>query len=166
MTEPQTQQEIEALVADFQRSGMRELHVRVGDMEIYLSADSNAAGIDAPVKFLERSETRIGITDPTSKTPNETSSVTVTQAPASYPSGAHIVCAPYLGTFYGAPKPGAPNYVAIGSDVTAETELCLVEVMKLFTAVRAGAAGRIHAVLAKDGELVQADQPLFVIEPN
>jgi acetyl-CoA carboxylase biotin carboxyl carrier protein len=166
MTGPKAQPEIEELVADFQRSGMRELHVRVGDTEIYLSADPNAAGIDAPIAFLTRSETNIGVSDRASKPPTETPSATINQAPASYPSGAHIVSAPYLGTFYGAPKPGAPNYVEIGSDVTAETELCLVEVMKLFTAVRAGVAGKIHAILAKDGELVQADQPLFVIEPN
>lgn len=166
MTDPKTQSEIEELVGDFQRSGMRELHVRVGDMEIYLSADPNAAGIDAPVALLKPSETNIGGTDLASKTPSETPSAMITQAPASYPSGAHIVCAPYLGTFYGAPKPGAPNYVEIGSDIMPETELCLVEVMKLFTAVRAGVAGKIYAILAKDGELVQADQPLFVIEPN
>ena len=45
--------------------------------------------------------------------------------------------APNLGTFYRAPKPGAPPYVAVGQRVEAATEVCLIEVMKLFTSVRA-----------------------------
>jgi len=85
-------------------------------------------------------------------------------AAANVPEGATIVAAPYLGTFYRSPKPGAPAYVELGSDVTAESELCLVEVMKLFTAVRAGVAGKVVAILASDGDLVQAGQPLFAVK--
>ena len=76
-----------------------------------------------------------------------------------------MVCAPYLGTFYRSPKPGSPPYVEVGSTVSAESELCLVEVMKLFTAVRAGVAGMIVQIMASDGELVTADQPLFAVMP-
>ena len=77
-----------------------------------------------------------------------------------------IVRAPYMGTFYRAPKPGAPIFVEVGSQVTPETELCLVEVMKLFTAIRAPMVGRIHAVLAVDGQMVEADQALFELIPG
>ncbi|PKP99641.1 MAG: acetyl-CoA carboxylase, biotin carboxyl carrier protein, partial [Alphaproteobacteria bacterium HGW-Alphaproteobacteria-13] len=80
-----------------------------------------------------------------------------------WPEGAQIVRAPYLGTFYRAPKPGSAPYVEVGSRVTSESELCLVEVMKLFTTVRAADDGIVHAVLADDGALVEADQALFVI---
>ncbi|MEO0033407.1 MAG: hypothetical protein RIS94_3165, partial [Pseudomonadota bacterium] len=86
------------------------------------------------------------------------------KAAGAVPEGASIVGAPYLGTFYRSPKPGAPAYVEIGAEVSAETELCLVEVMKLFTAVRAGVAGTVVAILASDGELVQAGQPLFAVK--
>ena len=82
------------------------------------------------------------------------------------PDGAVVIRAPYLGTFYRSPKPGAPAYVEIGGKVSPESELCLVEVMKLFTAVRAGVAGEVTQVLASDGELVAADQPLFVVIPD
>ena len=81
------------------------------------------------------------------------------------PAGAVVVSAPYLGTFYRSPKPGSPPYVEVGSVVAAESELCLVEVMKLFTAVRAGVAGKVVQVMASDGELVVADQPLFAVMP-
>ena len=73
--------------------------------------------------------------------------------------------APNLGTFYRAPKPGAPPYVKIGQHVDAETELCLIEVMKLFTTVLAGVSGVVRQVLVEDAELVEFDQALFLIEP-
>ncbi len=70
-----------------------------------------------------------------------------------------------LGTFYRAPKPGAPPYVSVGDKVDADTEICLLEVMKLFTAVRAGVAGIVREILVRDSEVVEFDQPLFLIEP-
>ena len=74
--------------------------------------------------------------------------------------------APCLGTFYNAPKPGAPPFVSIGQPVSRETEVCLVEVMKLFTTVRAGVIGTIRELLVADSELVEFDQPLFYVEPD
>ena len=83
----------------------------------------------------------------------------------SWPEGAIVIVAPYLGTFYRSPKPGSSAFVEIGQRVAADTELCLVEVMKLFTSVRAGSDGIVHAVLATDGQLVEADQPIIVLMP-
>jgi acetyl-CoA carboxylase biotin carboxyl carrier protein len=79
------------------------------------------------------------------------------------PADAFIVTAPNLGTFYRAPKPGAEDYVKVGSQVQAGDEVCLIEVMKLFTAVRSNVSGRIHSVLAEDGSMVEAGQPLFAV---
>ena len=73
--------------------------------------------------------------------------------------------APNLGTFYRSPKPGAAPYVSVGQTVGADTEVCLIEVMKLFTSVPAGVAGAVRKVLVEDAELVEYDQPLFLIEP-
>lgn len=83
---------------------------------------------------------------------------------AEPPAGHAYVRAANLGTFYRAPKPGAENYVEIGSRVTEETEVCLIEVMKLFTPSIAGVAGTVREVLVKDSMLVEFDQPLFLVE--
>jgi acetyl-CoA carboxylase biotin carboxyl carrier protein len=56
--------------------------------------------------------------------------------------------------------------VALGQRVTPETEICLVEVMKLFTTVRAGVTGIVRKLLVADGDLVEFDQPLVYIEPD
>ncbi|NWK94417.1 acetyl-CoA carboxylase, biotin carboxyl carrier protein [Sphingobium lactosutens] len=155
--------DIEALIADFQASGMRELHVRAGDVEIYLSTDASAPGLGAQAVAV-----RVEPIVPASAAPTATPELAAvpTAAPCDLPDNAVIVRAPYLGTFYRAPKPGSPVYVDVGSVVTADTEMCLVEVMKLFTAVRAGLSGTVHAILATDGAMVEADQPLFAVIPG
>jgi acetyl-CoA carboxylase biotin carboxyl carrier protein len=55
--------------------------------------------------------------------------------------------------------------VTLGQTVEAGTDLCLIEVMKLFTAVRATESGTIAQILVEDGAMVEADQPLFAIAP-
>ena len=75
----------------------------------------------------------------------------------------HNVTSPLLGTYYRAPKPGAPPYVEVGSLVEEDTIIGIVEVMKLMNSVTAGAAGEVAAVFVKDGDLVEFEQPLFAI---
>ncbi|MCH7629012.1 MAG: hypothetical protein IH997_09915 [Proteobacteria bacterium] len=86
-------------------------------------------------------------------------------AMAGIPANCIVVTAPYLGTFYRAPKPGEPNFVELDQTVEAGTDLCLVEVMKLFTAVSAPSNGVIRQILARDGEMVAEGAPLFALEP-
>ena len=161
MTDPKRPDEVEALVAEFTASGMRELHVRCDDFEIYLSSDPQATGLEpgaVAVTEVARS--------PSSAVAPARAPARIAAAPrAEAPDGLIFVRAPYMGTFYRAPKPGAPVFVDVGSEVTPDTDLCLVEVMKLFTAVRAPIDGRIHAVLAEDGQMVEVDQPLFELVP-
>lgn len=170
MTEAKKAEEIEALIAEFQSSGMRELHIRCEGFELYLSSDRDAPGIDATGGAAVSAPVQVAVAR---------SEVPRAPAPAhghaaappalsldDVPDGAVLVRAPYMGTFYRAPKPGAPVYVDLGARVGADTEMCLVEVMKLFTAVRAGVAGHVHAILATDGQMVAADQPLFVVVPG
>ena len=75
------------------------------------------------------------------------------------------VTASNLGTFYRSPKPGAAPFVDVGQRVEADTEICLLEVMKLFTSVKAGIAGTVRQISATDAELVEGGQVLFYIEP-
>ncbi|MES2492911.1 MAG: biotin/lipoyl-containing protein [Pseudomonadota bacterium] len=162
MKAPDPIPDLELLIEDFKRSGLRELHGKHGDLEVYLSQDADAPGLDAPRQRVSAA--------PAAARPAGVAAVpAVVHAPAApategtWGEGATVVRAPYLGTFYRSPKPGAAPYVELGGAVAADSELCLVEVMKLFTAVRAGVAGKVSQVLASDGELVSAGQPLFVI---
>ena len=71
------------------------------------------------------------------------------------------VRAPMVGTFYRAPKPGAPPFVEIGAEVTEDTVIGIIETMKLMNSASAGARGKIVAILVANGEIVEADQVIM-----
>ncbi|ASG67707.1 acetyl-CoA carboxylase, biotin carboxyl carrier protein [Francisella halioticida] len=71
---------------------------------------------------------------------------------------------PMVGTFYGAPSPDAAVYVKEGQEVKQGDVLCIIEAMKIMNKIEAEKSGKIVKVLAKDGDAIQFDQPLFIIE--
>ena len=84
-----------------------------------------------------------------------------------YKRQAHWIAltAPNLGTFYRAASPDAQPYVTVGATVTPQTEVCLIEVMKLFTTMRAGQNGIIREITAQDGQMVEYGDQILWIEP-
>ncbi|MCU9613835.1 acetyl-CoA carboxylase biotin carboxyl carrier protein [Caldibacillus lycopersici] len=76
----------------------------------------------------------------------------------------HTITSPMVGTFYNAPSPGAEPYVKIGSPVTKETIVCIVEAMKLFNEIEADVEGEIAEILVEEGQLVEFGQPLFSVK--
>ncbi|HUT25076.1 MAG TPA: acetyl-CoA carboxylase biotin carboxyl carrier protein [Sumerlaeia bacterium] len=75
------------------------------------------------------------------------------------------VKSPMVGTLYRAPAPDAPSYVEVGSVVNAETVLCIIEAMKLMNEIKSEMRGRILEILVENGQPVEFNQPLFVVEP-
>jgi acetyl-CoA carboxylase biotin carboxyl carrier protein len=78
--------------------------------------------------------------------------------------GISAVRSPIVGTFYRAPKPGAPPFVEVGSEVTPQTVIGIIETMKLMNSVYAGAGGKIVAICIGDGEFVEQDQVLMRLQ--
>lgn len=76
----------------------------------------------------------------------------------------HHVKSPMVGTAYLAATPEAENFVKIGQKVAIGDVLCIVEAMKMFNHIESDAAGTIKACLIENGQPVEYDQPLFVIE--
>lgn len=79
--------------------------------------------------------------------------------------GAIEVKPPMGGTFYAAPSPGAPAFVQQGQSVKKGDQVGTVEVMKLFTPVLAPCDGVVRAVLARNEQLVDKEEPIMLIEP-
>jgi acetyl-CoA carboxylase biotin carboxyl carrier protein len=77
-----------------------------------------------------------------------------------------IVKSPIVGTFYEAPSPGAPPFVAIGDRVETGQILCIIEAMKLMNEIESDAAGEIVKRLVTNGQPVEYGQPLFAIRQN
>jgi acetyl-CoA carboxylase biotin carboxyl carrier protein len=76
----------------------------------------------------------------------------------------HTVTAPMVGTFYASAAPGAKAFVDIGSEVNVGDTLCIIEAMKMMNQIESDKAGRVTAVLVKNGDPVEFGQPLFIIE--
>ena len=95
--------------------------------------------------------------------PGEAASRTGAKAALPADPNIHDVPSPLLGTFYRAPKPGAPPFVEIGAPVEENTIVAIIEVMKLMNTVRAGVRGTVTEIIPGDGTLVEFDQPILRI---
>lgn len=80
-------------------------------------------------------------------------------------AGYHKIKSPMVGTFYAASKPGEKPFVAVGSRVGPETDVCIIEAMKTFNNVQAECTGTIARVLAQDGQPVEFGTVLFIVKP-
>jgi acetyl-CoA carboxylase biotin carboxyl carrier protein len=149
--------DIAQLVEVFKAHGWRELRIETAAVSLLLSDDPTARPEAATAP--ERA----------SSVPAESPTMPPVAAPASIASRDPIwvpIVAPNLGTFYRSPKPGSAPFVEVGDPVLPGTEICLLEVMKLFTSVTAGVSGVVREIVAQDAELVEGGQPLFYIEPQ
>jgi len=162
-------QDIEALLETFDDSPWQEMRLKVEGLELFLS---KTPGADAPSSAHHSSgPAQFATTHATAPSAPQHAFLSAFGGGLAKPAPAHVpdhwiaVRAPNLGTFYRAPKPGAAPYVSVGQAISADTEVCLIEVMKLFTSVLAGVEGAVRKVLVEDAELVEYDQPLFLIEP-
>jgi acetyl-CoA carboxylase biotin carboxyl carrier protein len=75
------------------------------------------------------------------------------------------VRAPLTGIFYASPGPGSPPFVAVGREVVVGQVIGLIEAMKLFNEIKSDQAGQVVRVIAEDGALVKAKQPLIEVVP-
>lgn len=160
-----TPEDLYSLIEIFDNSEWGELRVSLEGFELHLSKDPAATAIQhtAHVERDERSTvTHTAAADTVKVEPTKLAVSTE----GEIEDGLVAVRAPNLGTFYQSPKPGANPYVEIGQRVDRDTELCVIEVMKLYTPVVAGMTGIVRQRLVKDGEMVEFDQSLFLIEPT
>jgi acetyl-CoA carboxylase biotin carboxyl carrier protein len=75
-----------------------------------------------------------------------------------------VIPSPMVGTFYSAGSPTAKPFISIGDEVKPGQVLCIIEAMKMMNQIESDRAGRITAIMAKNGDPVEFGQPLFAIE--
>ncbi len=157
--------DVVAIVDLFEQSDWDELHIELDGLHLFLSRRADAqltSGIGGGLAAAPAAAAAA----PAAPVAAPAASAPAASAPAadSIPANWVAVTAPNLGTFYRAPKPGAAPFVEIGQQVTEDTEICLLEVMKLFTAVKAGVSGKVVQVCVNDADMVEHGQPLFYVE--
>jgi len=145
-----------------------EFRLKIGEIEIEVkrrnddgSAVRNA--VDTATLTAAGTEAAHAPDDASAKTAHEPMAPSP-RLPA-LPPGSIVVRAPMVGTFYRAPAPGAPPFVAVGQAVDEHTTVCIIEVMKLMNSIPAGARGRVQQVLVADGAPVATGAALIVLDP-
>ena len=158
-------EEVDRLVELLAESGVGEIRVRRGELEITVKAKPEApAGSHVePPAALTASQTATPLTEAVQE-PD------LAERPAEHPvernGSQHVVRSPVVGTFYRAPAPGEEPYVEVGDRVGAGQTLCIVEAMKLMNEIPADASGEVVEVLVENAKGVEYDQPLFRIRPE
>ena len=86
-------------------------------------------------------------------------------APVDENAGLVPIKSPMIGTFYAKPSPDAKPFVTVGSQVDEETDVCVIEAMKVFNNIKAETSGTIAKILVDDGETVEFATVLFLVKP-
>ena len=154
-------EELAAIIELLEALDFTEFRFEKGDLKVAVSrggalSDAPAPSVSTPPSTAAASPT------PTESRPPIAPSAPVDRLPT--PGGVHVT-SPMLGSFYRSPKPGEAPFVEVGSIVAVGDSLCIIEVMKLMSSVVSDVAGEVTAILARDGELVEFEQPLFEIRP-
>jgi acetyl-CoA carboxylase biotin carboxyl carrier protein len=158
-----SQDAIKRVVEAFERSDWSEIDVRSGDLRVHLATSAPAGATVAN----SSAATDRSATDPTGEEPAaEERDPTVTAVASSPPAGAHVVVSPSPGILWRSPEPGRPPFADVGHTVDASTTVCIIEVMKLMSHLKAGISGEVVAVYGQDGVAVQKGQALFAIAPS
>jgi acetyl-CoA carboxylase biotin carboxyl carrier protein len=152
-------EDIDAFVQIFEDSDWDQVDVVVGDVELHLSKTATAGA-----RIVGRSRAA-PVALPGPGVTAVSASATDT-APIVEHTALAEIAAPHIGTFFRAAKPGIAPFVEVGQSISADTEVCLLEVMNLFTSLRAGIDGVVRQVCASDGALVEGGEVLFLVEPT
>lgn len=142
-------------------SNIREIKVKDGGSSIFMTKNDTATTsvISAPV-----TSSVAPATVAAAPVANSTPASAAPQAEEKEEVNGEEVKSPMVGTFYSAPSPDAAPYAKEGQEVKQGDVLCIIEAMKIMNKIEAEKAGKIVKILAKDGDAIQFDQPLFIIE--
>ncbi|KAF7765182.1 acetyl-CoA carboxylase biotin carboxyl carrier protein [Pseudoalteromonas undina] len=150
---------IKKLIELVEESGIAELEITEGEESVRINRNNMSAG-PAYAQFAPQ-QYAPAAPAPAATAPSAPAAVE-SEAPAG-PTG-HQVKSPMVGSFYAAASPEAPAYVEVGSQVKVGDTLCIVEAMKMMNQIESDKAGTVKAILVENGEPVEFDQPLFIIE--
>jgi len=153
---------VKKLIELLEESGVAEIEISEGEESVRISRfpKSGAAAAVAPVVHYAPAPASVAM--PSS--PSSAAAANAPIPPPPVPKADHTVTAPMVGTFYASAAPGAKAFVEIGSEVNMGDTLCIIEAMKMMNQIESDKAGRVTAILAKNGEPVEFGQPLFIVE--
>jgi len=148
---------VKKLIELLEESGVAEIEIKEGEESVRISRAM--APVAAPIQYAAPAPVAAA---PAPVAPIAEGQVPIAKEPE--PVAGHQVKSPMVGTMYHAPSPGAKNFVNVGDKVSVGDTLCIIEAMKMMNQIDADIGGTVKAILTGDGEPVEFDEPLFVIE--
>lgn len=149
---------IKKLIELVEESGITELEVAEEEGTVRISRAAPAAA-PAAVQYVAAPQQAPAAAPVASTAPAATAEPT-----ASSDMSGHAVLSPMVGTFYRSPSPDAKPFIEVGQQVKVGDALCIVEAMKMMNRIESDKAGVVKAILVNDGEAVEFDQKLVIIE--
>jgi acetyl-CoA carboxylase biotin carboxyl carrier protein len=155
---------IKKLIELLEESGIAEIEIKEGEEQLRIARALPVQYAPAPMYAPPPPATAHTPAAPPHSAPAPAPAAAAAAAAAPITrAGEHTVQAPMVGTYYSAPSPGAKTFVEIGDEVKVGQVLCIIEAMKMMNQIESEHAGRVKAILVKNGEPVEFGQPLFVI---
>ena len=150
---------IKKLIELLEESGIAEIEIKEGEEALRISRMPPTSA-SHPLPHVAS----LPLTPPLQSSP-KASAPTASEATALKAKGnEHVITAPMVGTFYGAPSPGAKPFIEIGDEIKVGQVLCIIEAMKMMNQIEADKAGRVTSIMARNGDPVEFGQPLFDVE--
>jgi acetyl-CoA carboxylase biotin carboxyl carrier protein len=153
--------DIKAIIDLMRKNGLSEFELEKQDFKIKLKR-----GVISPVIQLEESPAASYATPLPPAGSAGVAAPGTAVAPATSSPPLLEIKSPMIGTFYRAPSPDAADYVEIGTEVTPDTVVCLIEAMKVMNEIKAEVKGIVTHILVENAKPVEFGQPLFRIRPS
>ena len=148
---------IKKLIELVEESGITELEVSEEEGSVRISRATVAAPANVQYSIPTAAPTPVAA-------PAAPAAAPAALAAAPEEIAGHKIRSPMVGTFYRSPSPEAKAFVEVGQTVKVGDALCIVEAMKMMNRIEADKAGVVKAILVNDGEPVEFDEPLIIIE--
>lgn len=148
---------IKKLIELVEESGIAELEISEGEESVRISRNFSGQVSVAPQMMMQPAQVQ------QAAAPVAAAAQAPAPAADAAPSG-HLMRSPMVGSFYRSSSPEAKPFVEVGQHVNVGDTLCIVEAMKMMNQIESDKAGVIKAILVENGQAVEFDEPLFIIE--
>ncbi|MDF7671193.1 acetyl-CoA carboxylase biotin carboxyl carrier protein [Orbaceae bacterium ESL0721] len=146
---------IKKLIELVEESGISELEISEGEEAVRISRNIPQANYSAPIQNIQIPQSAPVVVTPT----------TIAETAKELEVNAGItIKSPMVGTFYRTPSPDSKPFVEVGQTINVGDVLCIVEAMKMMNQIESEKAGVVKAILVENGQPVEFDQPLFILE--
>ncbi len=146
---------VKKLIELLEESDVAEIEIHEGEESVRISRYSAMPAAMAMPAMMPQASAAAPAAAPAAAAP----------APESEPEIAgHAVRSPMVGTFYRSPSPGSKPFVEVGQQVSVGDTLCIIEAMKILNQIESDKAGTVKKILVDNGEPVEYNEPLFIID--